>query len=336
MPTFITTRKMHPELRERIAASVRGRRKQTARRFGPRIVAVVRFTAVLLVLSSAVALVTARRRNHEELESARASLLASVRAKSEPLSPNDMEVVTRAEEWIVRLAGPYEGDAVATELSRDGALNETLTRPLVYVRGPISSMAHAQMIALAAAVSSKDPLVSCLVDPPKARTEKAMLTKVRSAYARDVLFERSTPNVTRLDDAEVGLPFLTPAWAARVSAAEELPDVLRLRRELEKAPTDGARRAAQSDLLFVAMDEEGDKKGVTELDGERPHKIRLTLVDLRAKKVLVRLQRSVDPAWISEAARPAYASGLDGCAMAIDVRDAVRPRVRESSRPEGR
>ncbi len=324
MATFLTTRKMHPELAARIDASVRGRKKRAGRSLGPRMIAFARFTGVALVVIAAVAVIRVRRRNHDELEGARAALLASARARSEPLSPSDLELPTLAAEWSVRLATPYEGDLVAPELAKDGALTAVVARSIVYVRGPIGSMANAKTLALAAAVSSKDPLVSCLVDPPKDRTEKAMLAKVRGAYARDALFEKSIANVTRLNDAEVGLPFLVPAWAARVSAAEELPDVTRLRREFEKAPLDGARRAAQSELLFVAMDEEGDKKGPTELDGERPHKVRVLLVDLRAKKVLVRQQKNVDPAWITEAQRPTYAAGLDSCAMAMDLREAIQ------------
>ena len=322
MPTMLTTRKMHPALAARIEASLGGN-KRTTRRLGPRVVAVARLIGVLLVVSVAIATVTTRRRSHDELEAARSALLAAVRAKSEPLSPSDLELVARASEWSTRLAAPYEGDVVAPELAKDGALSATVARSIVYVRGPIGSIVNAQALALTAAVSSKDPLVSCLVDPPKDRTEKAMLTKVRGAYARDALFEKSTANVTRLDDAEVGLPFLTPAWAVGVTAAEELPELTRLRRDLGKAPLDGARRAAQSELFFVAMDEEGDKLGPTELDGERPHKVRLMLIDLRAKKVLVRLQRSVDPSWITEAQRPTYAAGLDSCALAMDLRAAI-------------
>jgi hypothetical protein len=46
-------------------------------------------------------------------------------------------------------------------------------------------------------------------------------------------------------------------------------------------------------------------------------------VDLRQRKVLLSLRRRVDPSWISVAARAEYASGIDSCALALDVHAAV-------------
>ena len=324
MPTFLTTSKMAPELQERILASVRGRRGQLTRaRIPPRVVALMRVAALCMLVTAVVSVMLVRRRNHDEREHARASLLLDVRAKGAALTPYDTDFTTRAEEEIMRLATPYEGDLVSDELRAPNALTERLARPFVYVRGPIGSMLNAQAIAMSAAVSSKDSLVSCLVDPPKSRTEKAMLPKVRAAYARDPLFEKTTANVTRLADAELGLPLLSPPWILRVTEAEELADLSRLRRELEHAPVERAVQAARSDALLVALDEEGERGGPTELDGERPHKVRVALVDLRAKKVLLRIQRTVDPRFISDAERAVHASGLDACALAMDVREAV-------------
>ena len=61
----------------------------------------------------------------------------------------------------------------------------------------------------------------------------------------------------------------------------------------------------------------------TELDGERPHDVRIGLVDLTSAKMLLRLRKRVDPTWISMNARAQYASGLDACALAMDVHESI-------------
>jgi hypothetical protein len=54
--------------------------------------------------------------------------------------------------------------------------------------------------------------------------------------------------------------------------------------------------------------------------------VRIAIVDVSAGKVLLWLRRRVDPGWISVAKRADYASGLDACALALDVRErAAKP-----------
>jgi hypothetical protein len=67
------------------------------------------------------------------------------------------------------------------------------------------------------------------------------------------------------------------------------------------------------------VDEAGDGQGPTEIDGERPHAVRLEIVDLGLAKVLLRARKRVDPAWISVERRPEYAKKLDSCAFAFDI-----------------
>ena len=71
------------------------------------------------------------------------------------------------------------------------------------------------------------------------------------------------------------------------------------------------------------MDEPGEPGGPTELDGERAHAVRIGIVALGPAKVLLRMRKRVDPSWISTAKRPEYASGLDGCKLALDVYESV-------------
>jgi len=109
-----------------------------------------------------------------------------------------------------------------------------------------------------------------------------------------------------------------------VRSAPDAAELARLRKELQRAPVDRAKQAVGAQMLLAAFDEPGERGGPTELDGERPHAVRIVLVDLAAEKVLLRIKKRVDPAWISVERRPTYASGLDGCALAFDVHESLR------------
>ena len=193
----------------------------------------------------------------------------------------------------------------------------------MYVRGTNDTMVDSAQLATTSLASSKDALVLCLFEPPASRTEKDLLDKVRVAYSGGWNLENRTPNVRRLNDAIVGLPLLSPAWTDKVKAAEEPTDLSRLRTELERAPIEHAKQAAHSSLLLVAVDELGEGKGPTELDGERLHPVRVALVDLARGsgrgEVLLRARHVVDPSWITAARRATYASGFDSCTLALDV-----------------
>jgi hypothetical protein len=157
------------------------------------------------------------------------------------------------------------------------------------------------------------------VAPPASRSEKALLAKARAANAAD---DRMAPaaHVERVHDAILGFPLLAPAWEARVAAAGTRAELKSLQTIFRRAPLKAAKRAAKAQLLLFVIDEPGDGKGPTELDGERPHAVRVGLVELATEKLLLQLRRHVDPGWISEKARSEYASGIDSCALALDVR----------------
>jgi hypothetical protein len=320
MPTSLTNSRMDPALAARVEASVTGRR--TAPGAAPRVRRMISLARLVLVLTAAFAIysaVTTRQKARTELAQKRLELLEIVQMHAAGVSPTDRGAVTRAEAWLRRLSGAYEGDLVPSELRADGALTAVLARPAIYVRGPIDAFRSPEDIASAAAASAKDALLLCLMHPPAARTERVLLEKVRVAYAGGPSMEEQTANVRRLDEAIVGLPFLQPEWSERVRTVEDAAELARMKRELEHAPIARAKQAAAAKLLVVAIDERGDGKGPTELDGERPHDVRIALVDLAAAKILLRVRKPVDPSWISQAKRPTHASGLDDCALAFDV-----------------
>jgi hypothetical protein len=220
-------------------------------------------------------------------------------------------------------AGEYQGDLVPDPVRQPHALDAVLARPTVYVRGPTGSFATSAKIATAAAESTKDALLYCLLDPPPSRAEKALLDRAKDALGGRAKAEARMTSVRRLDDAERGLPFFLPSWGERIAAAGEAAQVSALQRELDKAPLERAKQAVKAQLLIVAMDEPPAAGVTTELDGERPHDVRVVLADLGADEPLLRLRLHVDPTAISDAVRSGYASGIDSCALALDVRERV-------------
>jgi hypothetical protein len=160
--------------------------------------------------------------------------------------------------------------------------------------------------------------VLCLFDPPASRSEKALLSRARSAQAGSERW-RAASHVTRLSDALVGLPLLSRDWERELLAASDERALAKLERTFARAPLEAARRAARAELLLFALDEPRDGSGPTELDGESPHQVRVGLVDLSSEKLLLALRRRVDPGWLSAASRAEYATGIDGCALALDA-----------------
>ena len=325
MPTFLLTPKMHPALAARVLASVRGR--EIAPGVGRRRVVAWAVGKALLLLRLAVIPVLALiagsialrvQKQRREIAWERAQILANLRSRGAGLSDDDRRLVERATAWLTAGARAYEGDFVAPDLRGPGALKAALARPSVYVRGPIDGLADPSRLAEVAGVSYRDALLLCLVDPPAARTERAMMAQVRAAYAGSAEIDLRAANVRRLEVAVAWLPLLQPAWEAKVRAAEA-DDLGGLRREIDRAPIETAKLAAKSSALIFAVDEAGEDQGPTEIDGERPHAVRLEVVDLALARVLLRVKKRVDPAWISVDRRPEYASKLDSCAFAFDV-----------------
>jgi hypothetical protein len=327
--TLLTTKKMRPELRERIESQVLGRKKPPGRALPPLAMAMMRFTILAVAIGAVVVFVLARKQGQQEIADARTTLLERLRVETAALTEEDLRTPARVESWLLRLSGPYEGDFVAESLRAPGAFDRLVKRPSIYVRGEVLGFSNPAATRASAAESRKDPFLLCLVDPPASRTEKSQLKKVHAAYSGGDRIENPTAHVRRLEEAQRGIALLSPAWRDQVEAADKLDEVQRLRRVFESTPIGAAHRAAKARVLIAVMDEPGDK-GPIELDGERPHPARVTIVDLASERVVLRLRRDVDPKWISAARRPDYARGLDGCALALDVRDAVKSDSTES------
>jgi hypothetical protein len=317
MATFLTNRKMSPGLRARIETSVSGRKST-----GPSpafVRALARFGILVMIIAIVVWLSVKKREGGQLLERERASLLDLLHATTASVTDDDRRAVARDEAFILKLASTYEGDLIPDELRAPNALKAVLARPLVYVRGPVDAFANSAAIERAAAASVTDTFLTCLIEPPRARTESHVVGQVRAASKADL------SHVHRLADAYRGLTILDPSLEQRVRAARDLRAVTKLRTELERTPLDLAKQAWRAAILVIVVDEPGDPNTIAEFDGERPHDVRVEIADVVAAKVLFRLRRHVDPSVWSASARVDYASGLDGCALAFDVHESLRP-----------
>lgn len=318
MGTFLTTPRMNPALANRVRESIRRGRSNGARA-SRRWTAAFRLAALAGIALAVISLSVLRQRENDQLEQARRSLLDAVTEKRAELSDEDMATLNRAVTVLLRAPGPYEGDHLTNEARGSEGLSGILNRPIIYVRGPVDAFKNDEALRNAALLSTTEAFVQCLVDPPGARTEKALFEQIRGG-SRD---GHRTAHVHRLYDLLSGIPLLEPAWKAKVREATKMRDLSRLERELHSARLDETTAAARSRLILFVLDEPSPPGGVTELDGERPHDVRVTLVSLEHPKPLLRVRRHVDPRVFSDRGRASHASALDSCALSFDVREAA-------------
>ena len=323
MASFLVTSKMAPELAARVEASVRGRKtKPGDTSSAAHVRALFRFALVATIVAAGTWLVVSQRQESARVARERTSLLDTVHGHNALLTEDEKGAVARDESWLMSFAAKYDGELVANELRAPGGLAATLARPAVYVHGPIDAFHTPDSVRQVAVDSVKDTFLLCLVDPPATRAEKAVLAKVRLAYDGGAPLEQRTPDVLRLADAQALLRVLSPAWEARVRAADA-SQLTKLRGELDRVPIEKGKQALKAGLLIVAMDEPAPVTSPAELDGERAHEVRVAIVEASSSKVLLRLRKHVDPGDWSAKARPDYARGLDECGLAVDVREAV-------------
>jgi hypothetical protein len=314
---------MDPALARRVAASL-GRGRSGGARATPRLVAGLRLLALLAICAVLTVSLVARSRARSQVEHVRDELARTLKRERALLPREGLDTVGRVETWLSRLSGPYEGDLVGSEVRGRGALDRVLSPPTVYVRGGLAEFGTKEAIERTAAASTKDAFLLCLIDPPLSREERALLGQVRLAYSGGKPFQERTGNVARFHAAQVGRALLSPESERRIVRAETLRELEQISRDYMAAPFSEARLAHSARLLLAVIDEPGVSTGLSEMDGERPHDVRVALVDLAVKDVLLRVRRRVDPSFIAPARRARYAMGLDSCALALDVREAAR------------
>jgi hypothetical protein len=322
MPSFLVTKHMSPALAARVLASVSGHHPgQPKAKLRP-FKAVLRLVAFVVLAGAVAVVLDVRQQRALELEQQRAELLRSIESAGSGLSKSDRELAKRVDAAVAQHAVPaYAGDLISPSLRDDQQLAALLALPTLYLRGPLEMLARTGGVARAALSSFKDAFALCLVDPPEARTEKALLAKARAAERSAGAAELA--HFERLEPLLQALPLLGPDWTHRVQTAESAATLAGYRKLFEVAPLRAAVRAAKARQLLLVLDEPGDAKVPAELDGERPHAVRVVISDLGSGELALRFRHEVDPSWLSAKARAEHASGIDSCALAVDLRRAL-------------
>jgi hypothetical protein len=322
--TFLTNKKMSPELAARVEASVTGRTPGRSRQGArARRTALVRLTVAATVATLVGGVAVAWERGVSEREGARAALLDALSRESSGVTVADLEAPPRVEALLLKTYGAYPGDLVPPALHAPGRLEALLAEEALYVRGPVEAFRSASAIASAATESGKDTLLACLLEPPASEDERVLLERVRAIRAGDRAVVETLRHVHRLADALVGLPLLAPAWRDRVRTASTLRDLTSLRRTLDRAPLGQARAAARAKILIVVQDEPKEPGTITELDGATVHDVRVGIYDVRSGETRLRVRRRADPEWISERRRPHDARELEDCRLGGEIRRSV-------------
>jgi len=322
MPTFLVTRNMSPALAARVQAAVSGARSGGARRNG-RLKAALRLLSVLLVLGAALGSLHVRRERAQRLERERAELLGELSRHASGLGRADHKLPVRVTSAIaLEASAVYAGDSIDAELRDERRLSDALTQPTLYLRGALDGLAQPARVPELAASSDKDAFVLCLVAPPETRSEKALRLKASAAYARGPSMAAAA-HFERVGPLLQALPLLGRDFRDRVEKAESSAALHTLVELAHAAPLAAAVRAAKARQLLLVLDEAGSPDRPAELDGERPHAARVALVDLDDGRTRLRFRGSVDPDWLSSAARAQYASGIDSCALALDLRKSL-------------
>jgi hypothetical protein len=325
VPSFLVTRNMSPALAARVQAAVSGTRAASAGRKS-RVKALLRALTATFVIAAIAITFHFRRQRAARLDNQRSELLNELGRHASMLDSSDRELPAQVSGAVAQHASAvYAGDLIAPELRDPVRLSEELAKPSLYLRGPLDGLRQPARLIELAASSSKDAFVLCLLSPPEARTEKALRFKASAAYAQGPSMQAAA-HVERLAPLLQALPLLGKDWEARVNAAESLPALHALGELVRAAPLSSAVRAAKARRLLLVLDEAGNLTSSAELDGERPHAVRVVLEDLSRGETRLRFRAQVDPSWLSDRARAQYASGIDSCALAFDLRQAVATR----------
>lgn len=322
MATFLTTERMNPALRARVerAASHRARARHHAARAGikgtfasekrlgrARLLTLLTAAAVVLL---AIAMYVQDRR---AIEAERRALLTVLDERRAEFPVGYEGFVEATDRWLGEAASDGDpADVVDPSLRAPGALDALLRRPAVYVRAPRVELRDARRIDDAARGSDKDAFLLCLLKPPPSPSERDLLTKVRGVYFGGTKVDEETANVRRLAEARLGLAVLGPAFEGSVRAARDVAALKRHRKELDQSPIELAKKAAGAEVLIIVAD--SPVESTTSASSAR-----VSLVDLAAKKVLLRVGRRVDQQGLSPTG-VLHREQIEGCGLALAVR----------------
>jgi hypothetical protein len=336
MPSFLTTKKMGPRLRERIHVSLTGRRKETRRaRVFPLLVACLRAAMLIGLVVFAVSFFLRKHDQETQIAAMRARVIAAHEKESSGLSKRDKQLRQRTEEAITEGLGRYKGDFFSHEVRDQDLFLQLLKQPGVYLRGSLRDLNKEAGIQTVAQESLKDAFLVCLLDPPVGVEERDLLERVYVAYRSGPTLDQATAPFFRLQAGLAFMPLLEDAWRDNVRRATKLQSLQQLLTTLERAPLEQAKAAARAETILFVIDEDKEAGAPSEFDGSNKHFARVHLVKLGSQSTLLRARLLVDPSWISEKRRHQYASGLLGCRLAKELHQVLLGRKTDEGAERG-
>jgi len=315
VPTLLTNPRLSPELAERIERRLRrgwsmGRlRDPNASPFYrarpaslARILPLVAFVAVVAMY------LAVRWYESTSFERRRGALLEEISARRAALGPRSSDVRGAVERRASELAASRSTEDLVTPEISGGELATWLARPAVYLRGRACDLMTPTTLA-SATTAVKDAFLLCLYAPPPSREPKDVLARVRGVNFGGTRLDELTPRVQRFQEAEQGLAVLSPEFEEKTRRAVDDAVLHALERTFEAAPPEAPIRAAGAELLLVVVDEAEVNHATVEL------------VDLANDRVLLRARRHPDTSRWSAERRALFGAQIEGCELALDVRD---------------
>src|SRR6478736_509572 len=302
MPTFLVTSRMSKELRARVEASVQADLRQRtlfpnrARRSG-----YLRVLLGLCAVALGVFLVTTYRQSRLEVEERRGKILVQYRRMKAAIPGS-------ARAHLQDLA--RQMTAVGTS-AEDGALQEFLARPFLYVRAERRELERKAEVLGVARESSVDALATCLVTPPANLRESTLLRAIGRAPVPDRVFA--------FGEALDALDFFDSSFEGEVKSAQHMQELERYASRLQRDALARGLGALSAKVLLFVVDEPKASGVVSDFDGEAPHDVALRIFDVESGRVLWQYRSPVDPAWISDKSRLAYSRPLDSCRLAHEL-----------------
>ena len=315
MPTLLTNPRLSPELAARIERrlgsgwSVRRRSDPTASAFYrarptslARVMPLVAFFAVIAMY------VAVRWYESGSFERRRLALLGEIAERRAALGPRSGAVRGAVERRASELASARSVEELAAPEIRGDGLATWLGRPAEALRGRAPDLGSPATLA-SATTAVKDAFLLCLYAPPPSREPKEVLARVRGVNFGGTRLDELTPNVQRFQEANQGFAVLSPEVEDRIRKAEDEAVLHALERSFEAAPPEAPRRAASAELLLLVVDE------------MEPGHARVELVDLANDRVLLQTRRHPDTSRWPADRRALYGAQLEGCELALDVRE---------------
>lgn len=298
-------------------------------------------SSLLKLVVVLVALVGAAAQVHGwfDARARRARLIASSEAerKAAPDAAATLDLVDATTLGLAR--DPFAG--ATSDIDRD-TLDALVRKPGLYFRAVQDEVASARQLPQAAHASRKDVFVACMLQPPADESHDA-LRRAAVKYRWRVALDQLSPNVSDVELLDVGLRTASTAWLDEVRATHE-PTALRLleivaeRNHHEPAARPRALAAARASWIAIVVDEL--PTGMLDVEGPaivqairtsrldeittQPHAVRVAIVDLGARRTVLRLRTELDAREVAVPDALADADDLQACTAAVRTRAAAR------------